>query len=199
VKPLATVLYEDSKTGKEFPLHHLLMRMVEDDIDGQTWLLRKLVRDNPRNGIDKVLADVRVTSLIAGAGRLFVLVDRDRIIAHVNQNAREGEPRLAHDASDDQIVEAIRRTSDARGKLRVFFLHRNMEDLIAAIEDCAPGLWEAEIRQARNKDRLARNFVLTETAKAAMATLRACVRSHQAGLDALAKALGESIPAEAIE
>lgn len=198
MKPLATVLYEDSKIGKQYPLHHLLLRMVEDDANGQTWGLHKAVEDNPRNGIDKVLADVRITSLIAGAGLLFVLVDRDRVVHHVNQNRRPGEPTLAADATDEQIVEAILGTSDARDKVRVFFLHRNMEGLVGSIEACARGRWAAEIAGAKGKDRLARDFVLGACATAAMAAIRTCVRTHQPGLDALATALAGCIPAEAI-
>ncbi len=198
MRPLVTVLYEDSKIGREYPLHRLLLRMVEDDINGRTWRLHKTVAGNPRNGIDKLLADVRVTSLIAGAGKLFLLVDRDRIIDHVNRNAREGEPRLAPGATDDEIVEAIRGTSDAPDRLAVFFLHRNMESLIAAIERCAPGNWTTEIAEARRKNRLARDLVIRETAKAAMTAVRTCIREAQPGVDALARALAETLPAEAI-
>ncbi len=89
--PLVTVLYEDSKIGKEFPLHKLVMRIVEDEINGQTWRLLKLADNNPRNGIDNILRDVRAAALIAGAGFLFVLADRDVLIQHVNQNERPGE------------------------------------------------------------------------------------------------------------
>lgn len=198
MKPLLTVLYEDSKIGKEYPLHHLVLRLVEDDVNGQTWRLRKVVEDNPKNGIDKVLADVRITSLIAGAGRVFALIDRDAIIKHIRQNARSGEPRLAANATDDEITAAVLRTSDAPDKLRVFFLQPNMEGLIAAIERCAPGQWAAEIGSAKGKDRLARDFLLSEVAKAPMTAVRACIRAHQPGLDSLAKAIAGVLPAESL-
>ncbi|MSQ04318.1 MAG: hypothetical protein EXR71_20965 [Myxococcales bacterium] len=188
------MLYEDSKIGKEFPLHHLLLRMVEDDINGQAWRLRKAVFDNPRNGIDKVLADVRVASLIAGAGMLFVLADRDVLIEHVNQNAKPGEARLLPTAADADVVAAVRATADAPDRVRVFLLQPNLEGLIRAIETCAPGQWSDDMRRAKAKDRLARDFVLTEVAKAAMAAVRACIRTHQPGLEALAKALAEVLP-----
>lgn len=196
--PLATVLYEDSKLGKEFPLHHLVLRLVEDEINGQTWRLRKVVHDNPKNGIDKVLADVRATELIAGEGMVFVLVDRDRIVRHVNQNALPNEVPLSPNATDDEIVSALKATTKAASKLGVFLLYENMESLLDAIGACAPGQWKAELAVAKGKDRLARDFVLTEISKAAMTAVRACVRAKQPGIDGLAKALAAIIPPEAI-
>ena len=196
--PLATVLYEDSKIGKEYPLHHLVLRMVEDDINGQTWRLRKVVDDNPKKSIDKVLEDIRVTSLVAGAGVLLVLVDRDAVVRHVNQNARRDEPRLSATATNEEITAAILATSDAREKLRVFILEPNLEGLVAAIEQCAPGHWTAEIAAAKRKDRFARDVLLSEVTKAPMTAVRACVRAKQPGIDGLAKALAAIIPPEAI-
>lgn len=198
MNPRATVLYEDSKIGKEYPLHHLLLRMVEDEINGQTWRLRKAVTDNPRKGVDKVLADVRVTSMIAGEGLLFVLVDRDRIVQHLNRYAEAGASQLDANATDDEVAAAMLGMSDAPDKLRVFLLHPNIEGLIAAIEACAPGQWAEDVARARAKDRIARDVVLGEIAKAAMATVRACVRGRQPGLDALATALAAFLPTEAI-
>jgi hypothetical protein len=196
---LFTVLYEDSKIGKEFPLHKLVMRMVEDEINGQTWQLLKVVHDNPRNGIDNVLRDVRAAALTAGRGFLFVLVDRDVAIPHVNRNAKAGEARLANAATDAQIAAAIRATAgEASDRVQVFLLEPNMEGLIGAIEGCAPGQWQQDLARAKSKDRIARDFVLVEAAKAGMATLRACIRRHQPGLDALALALAEVLSREAI-
>lgn len=74
-----------------------------------------------------------------------------------------------------------------------------MESLIDDIEQCAPGQWTAEIEEARNKKRLARDHVLAEAAKVAMAAVRVCVRKRQPGLDALARGLAETLSAEAIE
>jgi hypothetical protein len=199
--PLVTVLYEDSKIGKEFPLHKLVMRIVEDEINGQTWKLLKLVDDNPRNGIDNVLRDVRAASLTAGQGSLFVLADRDVLIQHVNQNARPGEARLANTATDEEIAAAVQATAgEAADRVRVFLLQPNMEGLIRAIQACAPGQWPDDISQALppKKDRISRDIVLVEAAKAGMAALRACIRSHQPGLEALALALAEVLPRESI-
>ena len=99
---VATVLYEDrmrpSPSG-EYPLHDLVMRIVEDDINGETWELRKIVEKNPRKGIGNVLNDVRRTELIAGSGDLFLLVDRDVIAQHLD---------LATNASEcPQTAEAV--------------------------------------------------------------------------------------------
>ena len=80
-RPRVTVLYEDSMAvGAEgqFPLHDLVLRMLEDDIDGETWQLHHAIDKNPRNGVDKLLGDLAHASLIAQDGRLCVLVDRDR-------------------------------------------------------------------------------------------------------------------------
>lgn len=198
--PLVTVLYEDSKIGKEFPLHKLVMRIVEDEINGQTWKLLKLVDDNPRNGIDNVLRDVRAASLTAGSGSLFVLADRDVVIQHVNQNAKQGEVRLANTATDEEIAAAVQATAgEAADRVRLFLLQPNMEGLIRAIESCAPGWWQEDLARAKSKDRISRDFVLVEAAKAGMAALRACIRSHQPGLEALALALAEALPRQAIE
>lgn len=197
--PLVTVLYEDSKIGKEFPLHKLVMRIVEDEINGQTWKLLKLVDDNPRNGIDNVLRDVRAASLTAGPGSLFVLADRDVLIQHVNQNARPGEARLANTATDEEIAAAVQATAgEAADRVRVFLLQPNMEGLIRAIESCAPGQWPEDVARAKSKDRISRDFVLVEAAKAGMAALRTCIRSHQPGLEALALALAKVLPRESI-
>jgi hypothetical protein len=195
---VSTVLYEDSRIGKEYPLHRLVMRLVEDEINGQSHLLQKLVLDNPRNGVDKVLGDIRMTSLVAGAGSLFVLVDRDRIVAHINQNSRGDEPRVRTDASDDDIEAALRLRSDAPNKLHAFLLRPNMEGLIASIRTCAPGFWPDVFAAAIAKDRFARDRVLMETAKLAMASIRACVRDRQPGLDRLAKAIASTVPKEAL-
>jgi hypothetical protein len=195
--PLVTVLYEDSKIGKEFPLHKLVMRMVEDQINGQTWKLLKLVADNPRNGIDNVLGDVRAAELTAGPGFLFVLADRDVLTEHITRNARPGELRLAPTATDGEIAAAVQATAGgAADRVRVFLLHPNMEGLIQAIERCAPGRWDEDIARAKRKNRISRDYVLVEAAKAGMTELRACIRRHQPGLEALARALAEALPGE---
>lgn len=197
MRPLVTVLYEDSKIGREFPLHRLVLRMVEDQINGQTWKLLRLIADNPRKGIDKVLRDVRAASLTAGSGSLFVLADRDVLAQHLNKNALPGEARLALSATEDEIIAAVRATAgDAADRVQVFLLQPNMEGLIRTIETCAPGQWSADVQRAKAKDRITRDLVLAGVANAAMVALRACIRSHQPGLEALATALAEIVPRE---
>lgn len=64
MSPVATVLYEDSMrpgAGGSYPLHDLVMRMVEDEINGQTWELARAVAKNPRNGIGSGRRCSRVT------------------------------------------------------------------------------------------------------------------------------------------
>lgn len=71
----STVLHEDKMVpgpNGDYPLHALVMRMVEDDINGQTWRLRSLFDRNPRNGIDAIINDVKRTEMIAGAGQLYL-------------------------------------------------------------------------------------------------------------------------------
>jgi hypothetical protein len=153
MKPLVTVIYEDSKIGKEFPLHKLVLRMVEDTINGQTWKLLPLVAQNPRNGIDKVLAHVQAAELTAGGGFLFVLADRDKIVRHINKNVRPGETRLALDATDAEVVAAVKATAgSAAERVRVFLLQPNMEGLIRAISECVPGRWSENIQDVCGSD-----------------------------------------------
>lgn len=196
--PLVTVLYEDSKRGQDYPLHFLVLRMVEDDIDGQTWKLRKAVLDNPRKGIDRILSDVKETALIAGAGKLFVLADRDRITEHLNQTLPEGAKALARDATEAEVIAAVRARSDAPVKLEVFLLTPNLEGLLAAIEECTQDQPLEGMVEAKAKDRVARDLILKAVAKATLAAVRACVRARQPGLDALVKALADSLPRESI-
>lgn len=199
MKPLVTVIYEDSKIGKEFPLHKLLLRMVEDAINGQMWKLLPLVAQNPRNGIDNVLAHVRAAELTAGEGVLFVLADRDKIVKHVNKNARPGETRLAPDATDAEVVAAVKATArNAAERVQVFLLQPNMEGLIRSISECAPGRWPENIQEALAKDLIARDLILTRVSAEAMTAVRTCVQGKQPGLAALAQAVAAAVPPEAI-
>jgi len=196
---LATVLYEDSKIGRDFPLHHLVLRMTEDDINGETWRLRQCVLDNPRNGVDLVLKELPRTKLAAGTGKLFVLVDRDRIVQHINQKLPRGQKALPHDATDDAIITSLRRMSDAPEQLEVFLLYPNMEGLLETIAHCASGKWAAELAEARKKVRTSRDAVLSAVATATNHAVRKCIREHQPGLDGLARALAALIPRESIQ
>ncbi len=196
MRPVVTVLYEDRRVGKEYALHKLVLRMVEDDVNGETWRLRKVVADNPRGGIDSVLADVRAASLIAKGGWLFVLVDRDRIVAHVNQQAAAGGRTLQAQAADQDIVDVVVGMSDNHERVRVFLLHENLEGLIAAIEQCGSGQLAKEIAAAKRKNHTAREFVLNHVAAADRVAVRQCVRKLQSGLDAMVHALAEVIPHE---
>jgi hypothetical protein len=196
---LATVLYEDSKIGRDFPLHHLILRMTEDDINGETWRLRQCVLDNPRNGVDLVLKELPRTKLVAGTGKLFVLVDRDRIVQHINQMLPRGQKAVPSGATDDVIVNALRGFSNAPEQLEVFLLYPNMEGLMATIAQCAPGQWTEQLALARKKVRTARDAVLSAVATATNHAVRKCIREHQPGLDGLARALAALIPKGSIQ
>jgi hypothetical protein len=199
ITPLVTILYEDSmqpSVGGQYPMHDLIMRLVEDDINGQTWELIKFVDKNPRRGVDRILQDVRGASLIAGQGALFVLVDQDKILKHINKNKRDGEPMLPPTASNADITRALCSRSDAPHQVEAFLLCPNMEGLIRAIQQCNPAILPADIERAiQRKDLNSRDLVLKEVRKAALAPLRACVRQAQPGIDALVTALAAKLKA----
>jgi hypothetical protein len=181
--PVATVLYEDSMrpgANGSYPLHDLVMRMVEDEINGETWQLRRSIEKNPRNGVNKVLADIRRTTLIAGSGALFVLVDRDRVAEHLGLERR---------AAEDMIVAAIRGLSDAPERLFPFFLDPNVEGLLRGIRECDPELLPGSMAEALRKDLNERDLVFNAVKKAVRGAVRDCVRQRQPGLDGLVRAL----------
>lgn len=184
---LATVLYEDSMQagpGGSYPLHDLVMRLVEDDINGQTWRLHKLVEKNPRRGVGNILNDVKVTSLLAGAGELYLLIDRDQIARHLG---------LSANASDDDVVAEIRKRSDAPDKLRTFFLYPNIEGLLKNIQGCDPTLLPENVESALQKKLNDRDIVLNEVKKASMKSLRDCLRKAQPGLEELVASIATRI------
>jgi hypothetical protein len=190
VKPLATVLYEDKMSANfkgAVPLHDLVMRLVEDHINGQTWLLQKQVEANPRNGVDNVLGTLKRTKLLAGAGTLYVLVDRDVLPAHLG---------LLHTATDLELVEALRGRSNAPEQLHPFFLVPNLEGLLGAIQTCDRGLLPEEMKAALQKSPNDRDLVLREAKKAERRALRDCLRQRQPGLDGLATALAAQLVAQ---
>lgn len=191
-----TVLYEDSMlpgAGGGYPLHDLVMRIVEDEINGETYRLRKLIEANPRRGIDNLISDLGKTSLIAGFGQLFILVDRDKVARHlVKRSALAGGLR----ASDDEVVAALRALSDATTRLHVFFLKPNMEGLLGDIQGCDPTLLPDEMASALRKKLNARDIVLNEVKKAARRALRECLRERQPGLFALAQAIAAVVASD---
>ena len=172
---LATVLYEDKMqagSGGAFPPHDLVLAMVSDLIAKPLWELRDVVDKSPRNGVSKLISDIRRTSLLAGGGKLFVLVDRDRVAEHVG---------LPKNASDREVVEALLARSDAPAKLSVHFLQPNIEGLMRSIEECAPGE-----PAPTSKDHNSRDLFLNRAAFALPAAVRDCVRGKQPSLAALA-------------
>lgn len=178
--PVATVLYEDKMqvgSGGAFPPHDLVLAMVAD-VTGQTvWDLRKLVEKNPRNGVSKLIRDVGRTSLLAGAGRLCLIVDRDRVAEHL------GLPKVAAEA---EVTAKLAERSDAPEKLAVYYLDPNMEGLMRSIEECDPSL-----PAPRTRDHNSRDIYLNKAAFAAPPSVRDCVKSKQPGIDALVRMLAE--------
>ena len=177
---VATVLYEDKMrvgSGGAFPPHDFVLAMVAD-LTGQTvWDLRRLVDKNPRNGVSKLVADVSRTSLLAGRGKLCVLVDRDRIAEHLG---------LPKNAAESAVTTALYERSDAPGKLSVHYLDPNIEGLMRSIEECA----KAEPAPTA-KNHNARDLYLNRAAFALPDTVRDCVKGKQPSLGALAELLAE--------
>lgn len=177
---VATVLYEDKMqvgSGGAFPPHDFLLAMVADLTEQTVWDLRGLVDKNPRNGVSKLIADVRRTSLLAGRGKLCVLVDRDRVAEHL------GLPR---NAPEDEVTAALRERSDAPDKLSVHFLDPNIEGLMRSIAECAP----TEPPPAA-KDHNSRDMYLNRAAFALGAAVRDCVKGKQPSLGALVVLLAD--------
>jgi len=197
VIPRATILYEDSRIGVKFPLHHLVLRMVKDEFNGETYRLLRAVKDNPKSGIDKLLGDVRQTRLIAGRGMLFVLADRDHVVEHINRHCAPARA-LSAAAGTGEIERALKAWSDAPEKLGVFLLEPNVEGIIDDVARCAPDRWRAEVSSARQKDRIARDFVFDQVARATEVEVRRCLLRSQPGLAALAKALGGFLQPEVL-
>ncbi len=165
------------------------MRLVEDEVNGQTYKLKRLIEKNPRNGIGNVLNDLRSTSLLAGAGTLFLLIDRDVLAAHLKLPTR---------ARDEEIEAALKNRSDAPDKLRSFFLQPNLEGLLRSVRDCDPMLLPGQRGAGAHPKKLNdRDLVLNELKKAHLRALRDCVRKAQPGLDALAGAIAAIVSPDA--
>lgn len=186
---LATVLYEDTmRPGADgsYPLHDLVMRMVEDEINGQTWELRKRVAKNPRRGIGNVLNDVKTrTGLLAGTGKLFLLIDLDRIAEHL---------KLPKSTTEADLVAKLKTESDAADKLCPFFLRPNVEGLLKDIQACDPTVLPGSLTAALEKELNERDLVFNEVKKLARRPVRDCIRRKQPGLDGLARAISALIP-----
>ena len=188
MSPLATVLYEDTMLPNpegNYPLHDLVMRMVEDDINGQTWKLRKLdIEPIPCRGVSKVLAKLKNTSRIAGRGVMLLLVDRDKI---------HRELKLEKSVSDHVIEAAIRERSNAPTKVFVYLLEQNLEGLLRTLQACNPALLPSEVQSALRKNLNDRDIVLKASAKATNTELRRCIRDGQTGLNDLVLSLNQII------
>lgn len=167
---VATVLYEDKMrpgSGGSFPPHRFVLAMVRDVVGREIHDLEKIIDKNPRNGVDKLLAEARHTARRAGSGILCMLIDRDRIAEHL---------KLPKDTTNMDIVAKIKDTSDAPSKLLVFFLDPNMEGLLESIEKCEPSL-----RAPRVKDLNQRDIYLKKAASVS-STVRDCVKTRQPSL-----------------
>lgn len=177
---VATVLYEDKMqigSGGAFPPHDFVLAIVADLTGLTIWDLRSLVDKNPRNGVSKLIGDLSRTNLLAGSGKLCLLVDRDRVAEQL------GLPKYA---AEDDVTAALLARSDAPDKVSVHFLDPNMEGLMRSIEDCAPNE-----RAPTSKDHNSRDLYLNRATFALAAAVRDCVKGKQPSLGALAAFLAE--------
>ena len=175
---VATVLYEDKMqpgTGGAFPPHDFLLAMVGDLIGKRVWDLREPIEGKPRKGIGNLIKDLEHTSQIAGAGKLCVVVDRDRVAEHLGLN------RIAPEA---EVTAKLRERSDAPEKLSVHYLDPNMEGLMRSIQVCAPGE-----PAPRGKGHNSRDIYLNRAACALTAAVRDCVKGKQPSRGTLAEML----------
>lgn len=182
MKPVATVLYEDKMqvgAGGAFPPHDFVLAMVADRTGRSMWDLRRLVERNPRNGVSKLIADVKRTSLLAGSSKLCVLVDRDRVAEHI------GLPKGATEAA---VIDELHKRSDAPARLSVHFLDPNIEGLMRSIADCSP----ADPAPV-SKDHNSRDVYLNRAAFVLAAAVRECVQGKQPSLARLVDELADLV------
>jgi hypothetical protein len=157
------------------------MRLVEDQINGETWSLHHAVDRIPCKGIDKLLDKLRRQPLFARGQLVLALVDADRTAEHVGLPKRAPFERVA--------AEILRRCSKTTDQVQIFFLEPSMEGLIGHIRTCNPSVDPVAVERALEKSLLARDIVLGKVATASHRALRDCLRTHQPGLDGLAKAI----------
>jgi hypothetical protein len=153
--------------------------MVADVTGDSIFELRKLVEGRPKNCVGNVVKDLERTDLIAAAGILCVLVDMDQIAKHVG---------MPTGSSPSTVAAALRERSDAKEKLSVHFLDRNLEGLMHAIANCGGE------PVPTSKDLNERDVYLKKVAFADGAEgrgLRDCVKGLQPSLGGLVDCLVE--------
>ncbi|MBN2495078.1 MAG: hypothetical protein JXR96_10840 [Deltaproteobacteria bacterium] len=80
------------------------------------------------------------------------------------------------DAPAEQVAECIRVQSDGAGQLHVALIEKNIETVIETLIDCDPEEVTAQTaRDARGKDRTARDLLFLGASKQAKRAVRDCV------------------------
>jgi hypothetical protein len=172
--PVATVLYEDKMqvgSGGTFPPHDFILAMVAELTGTEVWNLRKLVDKNPRNGVSKLIGDLRFTSRLAAEGKLCIVVDRDRVAEQLGMPKRSAET---------EVTAKLLEKSDAPEKLSVHYLDPNMEGLLRSIEECEPTM-----PAPLTKDHNSRDIYLNRAAFSRNKSLFDCVKGKQPSIGAL--------------
>jgi hypothetical protein len=93
---------------------------------------------------------------------------------------------LVKGASEQDIIEQLRRRSDAPDRLSVHFLDPNLEGLMKSIADCEPGQ-----AAPRGKDHNSRDIYLNKAAFSLGSKVRDCAKGKQPSLGRLVDLLAE--------
>jgi hypothetical protein len=193
---LATVFYEDKMQpdpSGDFPIHSLMLRLIADGFPPQLppeiWIFKKQLAGVSKRGVDNILTDLRDCFELISAGLpVFILIDRDKIIDHVNKNFKL-VPLLTSSSTDEQIKAQIQKGSGKPSSVNVFFLYPNMEGLLQSIRRCNPTLLPDVMNKALQKKVNDRDIILKELSKESNLSLRTCVLQAQPELSALVCAL----------
>ena len=188
------VLYEDSRAagpgGKKFPLHELIVALVADRRPNvHRWSLSASFEPIPKSGIDNLLSALQndVPDLAGAGGRVFAVVDGDRVTEHVRRRGIA----VANAAPPEEAVATFIAGLSHAALIQVVVLHDNLESVLRAYEKpCAPlhALTPTLLKEAiAHKDRIARDRMLVEAAR--NSELRKCLETAVPSLATIADAL----------
>lgn len=130
---IVTVWWEDQRQRalpRQFGPHTLLVACVADELDANVRFVGEIMRSIPLKGAGNVRRELMETAPNLGAGPLFVVLDRDKVIELWPADKRPSDCMQG-------ISRQIR--SEAPGGYDLVFLQRNIETLVHA---CAAALRE---------------------------------------------------------
>lgn len=158
-----TILYEDSRASAgRFALHDLVLSSAADLVERQPWELVPVVVAVPCNGALQVLARiVTADRFLRNNGWLLAWLDNDKIRRALGLSA----------ISSASVVSARIKQLDpgyarSLGRVEVFLLEDNLEDLIRTIQPHLPSSLRDEADRAVRLKRVnAREGILYELAR----------------------------------